>query len=80
MIFLRSFQSTKETKTFLSAVGRGLTKIMHESENLKSTWTFQINGIFMKHRQFCKDKMVRTATSTLAGEAGKNCWSDERNH
>lgn len=32
----------------------------------------------MKDRQFCTDKMVRTATSTLAGEGGKSCWSDEK--
>lgn len=40
---------------------------------------FQIDGIFMRDRQFYTDKMVRITTSTLAGEAGKNYWSDERN-
>lgn len=79
MIFLRSFQPTKETMNFLSLIGRGLTKVMCKSENFKSTLMFQINGIFMRDRQFYIDKMVRTTTSTLAGEAGKNYWSDERN-
>lgn len=53
---------------------------MHESENFISTWMSQINGVFMKNRQFCSDKMVRTATSMLAGKVGKNCWSDKRNN
>lgn len=65
--------------SFLSLTGRGLTKMMCKSENFKSILMFQIDGIFMRDSQFYTDKMVRITTSTSAGEAGKNYWSDERN-